>query len=66
MAPMETTIRHHPDERKRTNLRLPQDMQDHIDDARRLRPGKVSRNTWIVEAIQEKLAREGTEKKRRK
>ena len=29
-----------------------------IDDVRAKRPGIVSRNTWIAEAILEKLARE--------
>jgi len=46
------------DKRKRSNLRLPPKIEDQVDRARRRRPGKVSRNTWILEAIQEKLARE--------
>ncbi|SME88772.1 hypothetical protein SAMN06265365_101138 [Tistlia consotensis] len=29
-----------------------------IDEARARRPGKISRNTWILEAITEKLMRE--------
>ena len=29
-----------------------------IDKARGLRPGKISRNTWILEAITEKLKKE--------
>lgn len=28
-----------------------------VDDARSKRPGKISRNTWITEAILEKLER---------
>lgn len=42
----------------RINLRLPSNMFAAIDSARRARPGNVSRNTWITEAIEEKLARE--------
>lgn len=54
----------------RTNLRLSPSMFDAIDEARSGRPGNVSRNTWIAEAIEEKLAREvevsrqSTERKR--
>lgn len=40
------------------NLRLPQELLDGIDIACRRRAGIVSRNTWIAEAIQEKLSRE--------
>lgn len=42
----------------RINLRLPAEMFATIDAARADRPGIVSRNTWITEAIAEKLARE--------
>lgn len=42
----------------RINLRLSADMFATIDAARADRPGIVSRNTWITEAIAEKLARE--------
>ncbi len=42
----------------RINLRLCPSMFDAIDEARSARPGNVSRNTWIAEAIEEKLARE--------
>lgn len=54
----------------RINLRLSPSMFDAIDEARSARPGNVSRNTWIAEAIEEKLAREvevsrqSTERKR--
>lgn len=41
----------------RINLRLPGETFDAIDAARGERPGMVSRNTWITEAIEEKLAR---------
>jgi hypothetical protein len=46
------------DDRARQNLRLNLDMWTAIDAARLHRPGSVSRNTWITEAIVEKLARE--------
>ncbi|MFT8895924.1 MAG: hypothetical protein ABF968_03065 [Acetobacter sp.] len=42
----------------RINLRLSTQIFDAIDDARAKRAGRVSRNTWIAEAIEEKLARE--------
>ena len=41
----------------RLNLRLAPETFSAIDAARALRPGSVSRNTWIAEAVQEKLAR---------
>ena len=43
----------------RLNLRLAPDTFAAIDAARARRPGSVSRNTWIAEAVQEKLARGG-------
>jgi hypothetical protein len=46
------------DDRARQNLRLSPDVWTAIDVARLHRPGSVSRNTWISEAIVEKLARE--------
>lgn len=42
----------------RLNLRLSAETFARIDAARADRPGSVSRNTWISEAIAEKLARE--------
>jgi hypothetical protein len=42
----------------RINLRLSASTFAEIDQARAGRPGNVSRNTWIAEAIQEKLSRE--------
>lgn len=42
----------------RINLRLSPETFDAIDRARSARPGNVSRNTWIAEAIKEKLARD--------
>jgi predicted HicB family RNase H-like nuclease len=42
----------------RINLRVPAKVFQAIDAYRARRPGTVSRNTWITEAIQEKLLRE--------
>ena len=42
----------------RINLRLAADTFAQIDAACAARPGAVSRNTWIAEAVEEKLARE--------
>jgi hypothetical protein len=42
----------------RINLRLPGKTFDAIDEARGARSGNVSRNTWITEAVEEKLARD--------
>lgn len=42
----------------RINLRLSSETFRAIDDARSHRAGNVSRNTWIAEAIEEKLTRE--------
>jgi predicted HicB family RNase H-like nuclease len=40
------------------NLRMPQSMKRDVDAARKLRTGKVSRNQWILEAMEDKLERE--------
>ena len=42
----------------RINLRIPPEMFAKIDALRSQRVGHVSRNTWITEAIQEKLVRD--------
>lgn len=42
----------------RSTLRLSSELWTAIDNARDKRPGNVSRNTWLVEAITEKLAKE--------
>ena len=42
----------------RINLRLAAETFAEIDAACAARPGNVSRNTWIAEAVQEKLSRE--------
>jgi hypothetical protein len=46
------------EKRLRQSLRLQPDIWEEIDDARGKRPGSISRNTWISEAILEKLLRE--------
>lgn len=45
----------------RINLRLPPETFRAIDERRERRAGSVSRNTWIAEAITEKLAKEASE-----
>lgn len=45
----------------RINLRLPVEVFAAIDTSRAARAGHVSRNTWLTEAVQEKLAREGSD-----
>lgn len=42
----------------RINLRLSAETFEAIDGARSVRAGSISRNTWITEAVAEKLARE--------
>jgi predicted HicB family RNase H-like nuclease len=42
----------------RSNLRLSAETIAGIDATRAARPGNISRNTWITEAIEEKLARD--------
>ncbi|WP_321901225.1 ribbon-helix-helix domain-containing protein [Paraburkholderia tropica] len=44
---------------ERFNLRLAKETIEAIDRVRARRVGTVSRNTWITEAIEEKLIREG-------
>ena len=46
----------------RINLRLPPETFNAIDVARAGRPGNISRNTWITEAVEEKLARDRVER----
>ena len=42
----------------RQNIRLEENLWQAIDQMRTQRAGNVSRNTWITEAIHEKLSRE--------
>jgi len=53
-------MKHEPQakDKDRINLRLPTEVFTAIDKARARRPGSISRNTWITEAVQEKLLRE--------
>jgi hypothetical protein len=46
------------DDRSRQSLRLDREVCTAIDTARLHRAGTISRNSWITEAITEKLARE--------
>lgn len=49
-----------PDEAEKPfKLRLPSRVYDQVEASAKRRPGRVSVNTWINEAIAEKLAREG-------
>jgi hypothetical protein len=49
------------DNQERCNLRLTAETVASIDVVRARRPGFLSRNSWIAEAIREKLAKEGVE-----
>jgi hypothetical protein len=42
---------------ERTTLRLPREVVEAVDAERSRRAGSVSRNTWITEAVAEKLTR---------
>jgi hypothetical protein len=52
--------------RVRQSLRLDPQVWERIDRERGRRAGSVSRNTWITEAILEKLSREQDDKKPRR
>jgi hypothetical protein len=54
MTPNHTKL----DDRGRQSLRLDPEVWTAIDAVRLRRAGSISRNTWITEAIAEKLARE--------
>ena len=40
------------------NLRVPESLVEQVDTLRKRRTGKISRNTWILEAIEDKIKRE--------
>ena len=40
------------------NLRVPESLVEQVDMLRKRRTGNISRNTWILEAIEEKVERE--------
>lgn len=44
----------------RINFRLPGDMAEEVDMSVKSRRIRISRNTWLLEAVQEKLDREAT------
>jgi len=46
---------------ERCNLRLPNQVILAIDETRAKRPGFVSRNSWIAEAIRDKLKQNGVD-----
>jgi hypothetical protein len=47
-----------PDKERVFNLRVPGYLVEKIDALRKRRIGKISRNTWILEAIEDKIERE--------
>ena len=40
------------------NMRVPESLIAKVDALRKRRTGKISRNTWILEAIEDKVERE--------
>jgi metal-responsive CopG/Arc/MetJ family transcriptional regulator len=58
MRIMKASTLHQLPERSHQSLRLDYEMLEAIDRLRARRPGNISRNTWIVEAVQEKIERE--------
>jgi predicted HicB family RNase H-like nuclease len=40
------------------NLRVPESLVKEVDALRKRRTGKISRNTWILEAIEDKIKQE--------
>jgi predicted HicB family RNase H-like nuclease len=40
------------------NLRVPESLVNEVDALRKRRTGKISRNTWILEAIEDKIKQE--------
>lgn len=57
MAPMMKAAKDSRAQTERITVRLPDDMLAAIDAECSHRIGNVSRNTWILEAVQEKLSR---------
>jgi len=48
-----------PTEKERIfNLRVPESLVEQVDTLRKRRTGRISRNTWILEAIADKIERE--------
>ncbi|WP_230948584.1 ribbon-helix-helix domain-containing protein [Burkholderia vietnamiensis] len=59
MAPMMKAAKDSCAKTERITVRLPDNMLAEIDAECSRRIGNVSRNTWILEAVQEKLSRGG-------
>ena len=47
-----------PNKERIFNLRAPDILVNKVDSLRKKRTGKISRNTWILEAIEDKIERE--------
>jgi predicted HicB family RNase H-like nuclease len=47
-----------PDKERIFNLRVPELLVNQVDALRKKSTGKISRNTWILEAIEDKIERE--------
>ena len=48
----------HTEKERIFNLRVPESLVAKVDALRKRRAGKISRNTWILEAIEDKVERE--------
>jgi predicted HicB family RNase H-like nuclease len=48
----------HTEKERIFNLRVPESLVAKVDTLRKLRTGKISRNTWILEAIEDRIKRE--------
>ena len=48
----------HTEKERVFNLRVPESLVEQVDALRKRRTGKISRNTWILEAIEDKITRE--------
>ena len=48
----------HTEKERIFNLRVPESLVAKVDALRKRRTGKISRNTWILEAIEDRIKRE--------
>ena len=48
----------HTEKERVFNLRVPESLVEKVDALRKRRTGKISRNTWILEAIEDRVNRE--------
>ena len=53
-----TSQEEHMEKERIFNLRVPESLVAKVDTLRKRRTGKISRNTWILEAIEDKVSRE--------